>query len=50
MGRKDKVRAVGKTPAAEIAQETPANNEREHNCGRGLSCLCGEFYNTEGSF
>lgn len=50
MGHKEKVRAVGKTPAAEIAQETPDNNKREDNCGRGWSCLCGGFYDTEGSF
>lgn len=50
MGHKDKVRAVGKTPAAEIAQEMPANNEREDNCGRGWSAAIVSFITQKGHF
>lgn len=36
MGHKDKVRAVGKTPTAETAQEMPADNERAVVAESGL--------------
>lgn len=50
MGHKDKVRAVGKTPAAETAQEMPANNEREDNSGRGWSASMVGFITQKGHF
>lgn len=50
MGHKEKVRAVEKTSAAEIAQEMPANNEREDNCGRGQSAATVSFITQKGHF
>lgn len=50
MGHKHKVRAVGKTLAAEVAQEMPANNERENSCGRGWSASVVDFITQKGHF